>query len=54
MDKKIYEKPRIDTISAEELVEMMGPVQGYSGAGVSGMGPDAAIAGGPGPDKVRL
>ena len=28
-----YEKPAIQTVSAAELIEMVGPVQGYSPAG---------------------
>jgi hypothetical protein len=54
MNKKSYEKPRIETISARELVEMMGPVQGYGCPGITSMGPDAAVGGGTAPTKVRL
>jgi hypothetical protein len=28
-----YERPRVDTLRASEIVELLGPVQGYSGSG---------------------
>jgi len=38
--KSAYERPEIRTVSAAELIEMIGPVQGYafgSGGGASGV-----------------
>jgi len=32
---KLYEKPAIQTVSAAELIEMVGPVQGYAMGGGS-------------------
>jgi hypothetical protein len=31
-----YERPHILTLDSSQIVEMMGPAQGYSGAGGSG------------------
>lgn len=28
-----YEKPRVDTFSSKQLAEIIGPAQGYGGAG---------------------
>ena len=41
-----YEKPTVETLSASELLEILGPVQGYSGPG--GNNDLSTVAGGGG------
>jgi hypothetical protein len=54
----IYEKPLVRTISAAELIEMIGPVQGYALGGGSTGGlvttPLDGLDGGLGPDTPSL
>ena len=56
MKRLVYATPRIETISSERVLEMVGPVQGYGYVGnpghPSGM-IDTAVGGSPNPGMPR-
>ena len=39
-----YETPGIRTLAADEVIEAVGPVQGYGGSGIT-FGPNATVPG---------
>jgi hypothetical protein len=39
----VYEKPAIQTVGAAELIEMIGPVQGYGVGAGGGQGPESIL-----------
>jgi hypothetical protein len=45
MATTMYERPRVETLRASEIVEMLGPVQGYSGIGGERQNFDTALPG---------
>jgi hypothetical protein len=47
--KKTYEKPRVQTLTSSEVVEAMGPVQGYGQGlkGTSNLGKSSSSGAGP-------
>lgn len=43
-----YERPRVQTLHARHIIEMMGPVQGYAGGGerINSTSPVSVLPGG--------